>query len=118
MQMLPPTVAAFQILNDARKCVAALTQERRSAPLGCCGGKPEQLCDPARRRDLDPSLGYLPCRPIQLIEIDQGVSGDLRLRKQPSSSSQPGVTIAPLGDFIRRGRSLYLRNRIKVHDGL
>ena len=54
MQMLPPTVAAFQILNDARNAVAALvgTAARPSIPAGA--SKSMQLDDPAGRGDLQP----------------------------------------------------------------
>ena len=36
MQMLPPTVAEFHTLNDARKASQLVGEQRRRAPVGRC----------------------------------------------------------------------------------
>ena len=94
MQTLPPTVAAFQILNDIRNAVDAFVEQRHGAP----SRRPlevVQLDDPAGRGDLQPGLRHRQRRPAELLEIDQRVGRDLWLGEQPGAASQKRMAIAP-----------------------
>ena len=94
MQMLPPTVAAFQILNEARKELQqSCTSGRAVHSRG--GGEVIQLGDLAGRGDFETVGGHAQRRPVQRIEIDQGVGRELRLGKQPGAAGEPGIAVAP-----------------------
>ena len=53
MQMLPPTVAAFQILNDTSNAWQHSRQQRRRGPAGR-RREPVELGDAAGRGDVEP----------------------------------------------------------------
>ena len=99
MQMLPPTVAAFQILNDARSALQHCADQRRGGPFRRrrrsdrarrCGRS--RRCR-ARRREAS-SAG----QPRLSRSISVSMRG-LRLGEQPGAAGQPGIAVAPLRDL-------------------
>ncbi len=104
MQMLPPTVAAFQILNEASRDVAAFAAA--AAPRVHSAGAREaiELGDAAGGGDVEPGRGRLQRRPAEAFEIDQRVGAELRLGEQPGAAGEPGIAVAPWPDLVRRGR--------------
>jgi hypothetical protein len=112
MQMLPPTVAAFQILNDIRKQSMHLSNSGwRAIPAAL---EVVQFDDLAGRRDLQPCRRRRQCRPAELLEIDQRVGRDLRFGEQPGAAAQEGMAVAPF-EVVERLGPLDLDNRIEIH---
>ena len=113
MQILPPTVAAFQILNEsaARGSTASTAAPRSTRPAPGIA-RARRSC----RSRQSPAVGReLERRPAQRLKIDQRVGGDLRRREQPSPAGQPSVALAPLGNLVGRGGALDLGNGVQIH---
>ena len=116
MQMFPPTVASFQILNEAEKRPATLAEQRRRRPVG------RRLVDeliefhhPAGGGDLQAVLRRSERGPIERLEIDERVDVDLGFRKQPGTSGKPGESGFPGGDLLRAGGSANSIYCVQVH---
>ena len=110
MQTLPPTVAAFQILNDIRNasmhCRNSGTARHPSGPSKSCSSTIRQVAAMSR-----PGFRHRQRRPAEAVEIDQRVDGHLRLGEQPGSTRQPRIAIAPAVDVVDGCRALDLRDR-------
>ena len=97
MQMLPPTVAAFQILNEASSESQHILNS--GAAFHAAGavevGKLRQACRSPRSR----ARPAVACSAGQRerLQVDQRVGVDLRRREQPSPAGKPRVPVTPLG---------------------
>ena len=101
MQRLPPTVAVFQILNEARNArqhwliSGAAIQSGGQVSASSCG-------DRAGRRDRQPGLADGQRRPVEIGEIDQPRQMDLRLREQPGPAREPSIACRPNRQLLPR----------------
>ena len=114
MQMLPPTVAAFQILKEARNA----RQHSRSSgaafqPAGALNRSSSAIVQVAAISS--PVVGRLQGRPVQRAKIDEGIGLHLRLGEQPGAAGQPGIALVPPVDLVRRRGALDIGDRVQVH---
>ena len=117
IQMLPPTVAEFHTLNDARNA-SQLVRNKSPASQPSGGHKLVQMPDRARRADLEtPSIGHQ-AGPAKLCEIDQSAHGGLWLRKQPRPPGQPRIAGAPVGTRSIGGSADDVHDGVEIHPGL
>ena len=114
MQILPPTVAVFQILKEARKA-------RQHWPISGAaiqstgGGKAVELRDGAGGGDVEPVCAGLQRLPAEGGEIDQPRQPRLRLGKQPGAAGEPGIAGAPGRQVGARARPRHFADRVQVH---
>ena len=108
--MLPPTVATFQILNEANKAFAhwknsgCAAQPARSRHGG-------QFGDRAGRADPQPVLAVFQGRPAHRGQVDESGGVDLRFGEQPGAAAHDPLARAE--DEIGAGAGVPV-----VHDGV
>ena len=117
MQIFPPTVAVFQILNDERN-------ERQHWPIS---GAATQSAGAVNSTSLTISQVAAISRPLfadgqrlpaKGLQIDQPAEMGLKFREQPRTSRQPRVALAP-ANFFCATRGVYdFRYRIQIHSDL
>ena len=98
MQRLPPTVAVFQILNEARKARQHWLISGEAIHSGGQGQRIE-LRDRAGGRDGQAGLADGQRRPFEIGEIDQPRQMGLRFREQPGPAREPGIACRPNGQL-------------------
>jgi hypothetical protein len=87
-------------LERREERVAAFPHDRQCLPFGGAS-EPVELRNGACGRDVEAGGRRLQRRPVQLVQVDQRVGGNLRLREQPGAAGKPCVSVAPLRDLIR-----------------
>ena len=114
MQMLPPTVAVFQILKEARNARQHWLISGEAIHSG--GQASASSCATVQVAAIHKfGLADGQRRPFQVGEIDQPASDGLRFREQPGPAREPSIACRPNGQLFPRGR---MRNRgdgVQVH---
>ena len=114
MQRLPPTVAAFQILNDARNERQHLIDERRGDPVG---GKRRsvEFGDLAGRGYAQALFAHLQRAPAEIGDVDEPGDFQLRLGEQPSPTRKPGIAGVPRRQFGALARARNRGDGVDIH---
>ena len=116
MQMFPPTVASFQILNEERNDRQHWRNSGAAVQSG--GASVDELIELhhlARGGDLQAVLRSVERGPVERLEIDERVDVDLGFRKQPGTSGKPGKSGFPGGDLLRAGGATNSIDGVQVH---
>ena len=115
MQMFPPTVALFQILNEARKD----RQHWRISGAALHSGGAATASSSATctwRRSPVPGRSIRQRRPAKPVQVDQPAQVGLRFGKQPGAARQPGIAVTPGAELFAGRGAGYFGNGVEVHD--
>ncbi len=113
MQMLPPTVAVFQILNEARN--ARQHWPIRGAAVHSTGSDADSSAAIVQVAAIRRPVRSSRWRPVEAAEIDQAVQMRLRLREQPGATASQASPSASAATGRRRAAD-HLLDRVQVHD--
>ena len=114
MQILPPTVAVFQILKEARNARQHWLISGEAIHSG--GQASASSCATVQVADIDKfGLRDGQRRPFQVGEIDQPGQMGLRFREQPGPAREPSIACRPNGQLVPRRRMRNRGNGVQVH---
>ena len=117
MQILPPTVAVFHILKEARNARQHWLISGEATHSG--GQASASSCATVQVADIDKfGLRDGQRRPFQGGEINQPAEMDLRFREQPGPAREPSIACRPNGQLVPRRRMRNRRNGVRSMDRL
>ena len=114
MQRLPPTVAVFQILKEARNARQHWSISGEAIHSGGQGNA-SSCCDGAGCGDGQACFADGQRRPFEIREIDQSREVGLRLREQPGSAGEPRIACRPNGQLLPALRVRHLFDGVQIH---
>ena len=112
--MLPPTVALFHTLNDARKA-SQLVANSGAARQSSGAAKAYRSAHGAHGADLEAVVGGSQGVPAERNQVDEAAQVGLLVGEQPRSARQPGVALAPVAARLLGWPSNDLGDGVYVH---
>ena len=114
MQRLPPTVAVFQILNEARN--ARQHWLIRGAASHSGGQARASSCATVQVAAIvSPVSPIVSAGHFKIGKIDQPRQMDLRFREQPGPAREPSIACRPNGQLLPRLRAGNLFDGVQIH---